>query len=67
MQLVLDDQVRRQQAVNGQGLPLQRMARPVEAVLSYRCTRPKNWPTSPVHGIAANLSTVAIMKQGSRR
>lgn len=32
-----------------------------------RSTRPKNAPTWPVHGRAANLSTVAIMKQGRRR
>ena len=57
MQLVLDDQVGRQQPATGHGGALRRVARAVEAVLwsSSRSTRPKNAPTWPVHGMRREL------------
>ena len=68
MQFILDNQVRRQEPAIGKLGAVHRIARPVEAsfvMALHSCQR--KLPPAPVHGSAANLSTVAIMKHGSRR
>ena len=67
VQFVLNDEVWRVQSFAGKLIAAHGVARAVEARSSYRCILPKKAPTGPVQGKAANLSTVAMMKQGSRR
>ena len=69
VQLILDDQVRRQQPSAGYGCALRRVARPVETGLGVIAVDP---PEERAHlarptAAPANLSTVAMMKHGRRR
>ena len=67
MQLVLDDRSGGGSGA-GQRRAAVRLARAVEAVLVVAVDPAEEArPTCPVQGSAANLSTVAIRKQGSRR